>query len=348
MPALRALVLAGLACACAGARADDDAVAAPWSAAERAQVLSLGPWPPAPAPEAADPVADRPAAVALGELLFHSARLAEAGGVRCATCHEPWRGFADGRPLALGAAAGTRRTPGLRDVAAVHRRFGWDGVETALWRQSLRPLRDPREMPASDAHVAALLRDDAALAARYAAAFGAPPGADDARVTADAGRALAAYVGTLASPPTAFDRWRDAWAARPDAAPPPGLPAAALRGLRLFVGRAGCVACHRGPGLSDDARHASLVSSPGADGRPDRGRDGAGFRTPGLRGTAAAGPWMHDGSRARLCDALEPHARWPDGSAPAPLAAGARDDLAAFLRTLAAAPSPTPAACEDE
>ncbi|MGN6528545.1 MAG: cytochrome-c peroxidase [Burkholderiaceae bacterium] len=348
-PLLRGLVLAALACACAGAWADAsaDGAGAPWPAADRARVLAFGPWPPAPVRDADEPAPGRSAAAALGEQLFHSARLADAQGVRCATCHEPWRGFADGRPLALGLAAGTRRTPGLLDVATTHRRFGWDGVETALWRQSLRPLRDPREMPAADAHVAGLLRGDPALAARYAAVFGAPPGADDARVVEDVGHVLAAYVGTLASPPTPFDRWRDAWAAQPGGPPPPGLSPAALRGLRLFTGRGGCAACHRGAGFTDDARHESLVLSPGPDGIADRGADGGGFRTPGLRGAATAGPWMHDGSRARLCDALRPHALLPDGAVPARLDAAARRDVAAFLRTLAATPTSADTPCDD-
>jgi hypothetical protein len=48
----------------------------------------------------------------------------------------------------------------------------------------------------------------------------------------------------------------------------------------------------------------------------------------------STGPWMHDGSAARLCDALRPHAADP-GVAPPALTAAERGDLAAFLRTLA-------------
>ena len=65
-------------------------------------------------------------------------------------------------------AAGSRNTPSLLD-AARHRRYGWDGAHDQLWAQSLRPLEDAREMPASAAQVAALVRGDAALSARFAA-----------------------------------------------------------------------------------------------------------------------------------------------------------------------------------
>lgn len=324
-------IVALLALAC-GARAleiRDDGL----TSGERAAVLALGPWPQPPMHDPANPASGQAQGVALGEALFHSARLSPTG-VRCASCHEPWRGFTDGRVVARGVAAGSRNTPSLLD-AARHRRFGWDGARDALWAQSLRPLADPREMPATDADVAALLRDDAHLAARYAVAFGASPGADDARVTRDAGLALAAYVETLASPRTPFDDWR-ANVPNADARFPP----AARRGLRLFVGAAGCAACHAGPTFSDDAFHASLAHSPGPDGRPDPGHPGAipnAFRTPGLRGVAATAPYLHDGSAARLCDAVHPHAA--DAGAPPPsLTDAQRSDLVAFLATLSPQP----------
>ena len=162
-----ALVLALVASSSTrAARRDGDA----FTSAELAAILALGPWPATPAVARDAHGARKPASgdargIALGEALFHSARLSDAGGVRCASCHEPWRRFTDGRAVALGVAAGTRNTPTLLDVAA-HRRFGWDGANDDLAQQSLRPLRDPREMPASAAHVAALLREDGDLRAR--------------------------------------------------------------------------------------------------------------------------------------------------------------------------------------
>jgi len=308
---------------------------------ERSAILALGPWPPAPVRDEANPASGNPGGVALGESLFFGPRLS-ATGLRCASCHEPWRHFADGRAVARGVAAGSRNTPSLLD-AARHRRYGWDGARDQLWQQSLRPLQDAREMPAAPAHVAALMRGDAALSARYAAIFGAPPGADDARVTRDVGLALAAYVETLATPRTPFDDWRDRLANASDGAEPPAsdaFPEAARRGLRLFVGSAGCSACHGGPTLSDDAFHVSRVQSMTTPGVLDHGHgDGPAsvFRTPGLRDVAATAPYFHDGSAARLCDAVRPHAA--DGGNAPPLDAAQRRDLVAFLRALSSDPS---------
>ena len=327
------VALLGLACSRPAVATD----AATLTLDERTAILALGPWPPAPVHDARNPASGRPAGIALGEALFHSARLSPTG-LRCATCHEPWRHFADGRTVAQGIARGSRNTPSLLD-AAQHRHFGWDGARDDLAAQSLRPLEDAREMPATAAQVAAFMRGDAALAARYASVFGGPPGDDDARVVRDVGLALAAYVEPLASPRSPFDDWRDRLAGAPGAAEPASsdaFPAAARRGLRLFVGRAACAGCHAGPSFSDDALHVSLIHSLAAPDTPDAGHPGGpanAFRTPGLRDVAATAPWLHDGSAARLCDAVQPHAADP-GTVPPLLTAAERSDLVAFLRSV--------------
>jgi cytochrome c peroxidase len=322
-----------LALACGRTAASDADALAP---RERSAVLALGPWPLPATHDARNPASGRPAGIALGEALFHSARLSPTG-LRCASCHEPWRRFTDGRVVAQGVATGSRNTPSLLDVA-LHHRYGWDGARDDLGAQSLRPLDDAREMPATAAQVAAFVRGDATTAARYAQVFGDAPGADDARVRRDVGLALAAYLETLSSSGTPFDEWRERLARTGDTASSAAFPAAARRGLRLFVGRAGCAACHAGPAFSDDALHVSRVHSLAAPGVPDDGHPGGpvnAFRTPGLRGAAATGPWFHDGSASRLCDAVRPHDADPGRALPA-LGDAERGDLVAFLRTLSA------------
>jgi len=340
---LRAAAAAGallaFAFAPAVAAVDGDALAP----GERAAILALGPWPPAAPRDPRNVASGRPEGVAFGEALFHSPRLSPTG-LRCASCHEPWRHFADGRAVAQGLAAGARNTPSLQDIAD-HRRYGWDAARDDLGAQSLRPLADAREMPATPAQLAAFVRGDAATAARYAQVFGEPPGPDDERIRHDIGSALAAYVETLRSPRTPFDDWRDRLADGREPDPSDAFPAAARRGLRLFVGRAGCVACHAGATFGDDAVHVSLVHSMAAPGVPDDGHPAGppnAFRTPGLRDVAATAPYLHDGRAARLCDAVQPHAA-DEGQAPPALSASERSDLVAFLRTLSAHPSDDPA-----
>jgi cytochrome c peroxidase len=286
--------------------------------------------------------------------------------LRCASCHAPWRQFTDGRARALGAEAGGRNTPSLLNVRQQHW-FGWDGANDSLWSQSIRPMLDVREMRSDAAHVAQALRDDETLKRLYALAFGHAPPADDETALVDAGKALAAYQETLTSERTPFDALRDGLA-HGDVDAVRRYPVAAQRGLRLFIGSGRCVACHAGPNFSDGEFHRSSITSTLHDGTDDSGRvlglkkqlaspyardsrfsDEAGaarkpasqpaeagaFRTPGLREVSATAPYMHDGSIANLCDALQPHAALEGRPMPA-LTLAERRDVVAFLRTLSA------------
>ena len=258
---MRARLVALLFCIAGVAHAD-----------ERARILSHGPWPP-PAPRDAG----KRELIALGERLFFEPRLSGTGSVLCASCHVPYRAFQDGRARAFGLEEVDRNTPTLLNVA-FYRRYGWDGARTELALQSVRPLLEPREMRSSAAHVAAFVRQR--LANDYASAFGAPPPADDQRVLADVGVALAAYQSTLVTRRTPFDDFRDALE-RGDAAAMARF--AAQRGLRVFVNK--CSECHAGPLFSN----GSIV---------------AGVRVPALRNVALTAPYMHDGSVATLSEAV--------------------------------------------
>ena len=338
----------------------------PWRPDELASIASLGPWPPPPVRDASNRVSGRAEAAALGEVLFHSTRLSTVGGLRCASCHAPWRHFTDGRARALGAEPGARNTPSLLNVRQQHW-FGWDGANDSLWAQSIRPMLDAREMRSDAAHVAQALRDDETLKRLYALAFSHAPPTDDETALVDVGKALAAYQETLTSERTPFDAVRDALA-RGDVDAVQRYPAAAQRGLRLFIGSGRCIACHAGPNFSDGEFHRSPITSTLHDGSVDSGRvlglkklvaspyardsrfnDEAGaarkpasqpaeagaFRTPGLREVSTTAPYMHDGSIANLCDALRPHAALEGRPMPA-LALAERRDVVAFLRTLSA------------
>jgi cytochrome c peroxidase len=128
--------------------------------------------------------------------------------------------------------------------------FGWDGGHDNLWSASLRPILDRREMGGSAARTARVLRGNATLACHYTEAFGTAPAAGDPSLLVNVAKAIAAWQETLVSPPTAFDRFRDALA-RGNAEAAAAYPAAAKRGLRLFLGRGQCATCHAGPLFSN-------------------------------------------------------------------------------------------------
>ena len=254
-----------------------------FSADERTRILAHGPWPPPPAADPGNALAGRPAAIALGRQLFFEPRLSAGARLACASCHLPQRDFSDGRPRALGHAGQPldRHTPSLLN-AAQQRWWGWDGAFDSLWSQALQPLLSPQEMGGQPAAIADLLHNDARLACLWRQAHGQAPGADATSLLLPLAKALAAYVATLQSGRTPFDRFRDALA-RGDRVEAARYPLAAQRGLRLFIGRGNCSLCHAGPlfsngefgdigapffsrpGVVDPGRHggiAALLASP--------------------------------------------------------------------------------------
>lgn len=335
--AVAGLLLAGAALSWSIAViAADDAPA--FSASEKRRVLQHGPW---PAPAVRDPsnrASGDPAAIALGHRLFFDPRLSVGNGVSCASCHEPTRAWTDGRARGQGLSVVDRNTPTVLD-AGHHRWQSWDGRADSLWAQSVQPILDPREMGASAAHVAGVLRGDPSLACLYAKAFKSPIAqeTDDERALVNAGKALAAFVERINSGRTPFDDYRDALA-RNDAAAAARYPASSARGLKMFVGTGNCSLCHFGatftngefhdvgvpfslrPGHVDSGRFAGIkqlqasrfnLLGPYSD---DASRASAlktrqvdlqqtnfgQFKTPSLRNVALTAPYMHDGRYATL------------------------------------------------
>jgi cytochrome c peroxidase len=279
-------------------------------------------------------------AIELGEKLFFEPRLSPSGKVLCATCHAPFRGWQDARPRAFGLEEVERNTQGLFNVR-YQRWFGWDGAGDSLWAQSVRPILDAREMGGSPAHAAALVRGDPELACRYRQVFGAPPPAADQAVLAGVGKALAAFQETLVSGRAPFDDFRDALE-KGDRAAAARYPLAAQRGLRIFVGRGNCNACHVGAAFTNSEFHDTGIPFFVKGGGVDPGRhagirklegnplsllgayndDASGasavktrqvslehrnfgeFKTPSLRNVAQTAPYMHNGSLATLADVV--------------------------------------------
>ncbi|HLS56537.1 MAG TPA: cytochrome c peroxidase [Zeimonas sp.] len=313
-----------------------------FSADEIARIVSHGPWPPPPARDPSNRASGHPGAIALGQRLFSDPALSAAGSISCASCHDPGRGFTDGKARAVGLARHDRNTQGLLD-AGDWRWFGWDGGADTLWAATLRPLLSPVEMGSDPARIAARLRPDASAMRVIEPLFGPQP--DDESLAVAAAKSIAAWVETRRSPRTAFDAFRDA-IARGDAAQAARYPAAARRGLKLFVGRGNCGTCHVGPAFSnsefhdvgrpfvvepgrvDPGRHAGIrrvqrdrynLLGPFNDERgaaPGRSRamqtrtvvlqhrNWGEWRTPTLRGLCATAPYMHDGSLATLRDVV--------------------------------------------
>jgi cytochrome c peroxidase len=274
-----ARAVSGAACALLAGMspAQQDLAAKPaFTDAEIKIILSHGPWPAFAQPDPSNRVSGQAEAIEFGTRLFFDQRLSAKGTVACASCHVPERNWQDNLRRGVGMSEVDRNTPTLMNLAA-SRWYGWDGASDSLWSQSLRPILDERELAATPRHVAQLVRNDEQLSCRYRKAFGALPSpADDEAVLVDVGKALAAFQETLVSGRTPFDRFRDVLAGveRPSLGT---YSEPAQRGLRIFIGKGGCTACHSGPNFTSGEFFSTGLSRFAPRGQQDPGRQ-AGIR----------------------------------------------------------------------
>lgn len=254
------------------------------------------------APVSAMPVVPvAPAVAALGQRLFNDPRLSRSNAVACISCHSPAHSFADNKRVSVGhdGRLGQRNTPGLLGVAQITPLF-WDGRASTLEEQALGPLQHPDEMAMDAAALPAKLATQGDYAAQFDAAFGKGAGVTLARILT----ALADYQRTLLPPVTRFDTFLEGRRT--------ALNDRELLGLHLFRTKARCMTCHSGALLTDQQFHNLGLSNYGSRKYEDLGRylatgkneDVGKFRTPGLRGVAQSGPWMHNGAFAQMVGML--------------------------------------------
>ncbi len=268
--ALTALAAGGAVLAWAGPAAESPAARVTFTDSEIQTILSHGPWPARAPNDPSNRVSGKWNAIDLGTRLFFDQRLSASGEIACARCHVPEFNWTDNLRRGSGVAEVDRNTPTLMNLVA-QRWFGWDGAADSLWAQSLRPIVDKRELASTPRHVAQLVREDRDLSCRYRRTFGvAPSPTDDEAVFVDVGKVLAAFVETLVSGPTPFDRFREDLAnGKPPATWNYSEPA--QRGLKIFIA-SGCTSCHAGPNFTTGEFFSTGLSKTAPAGKPDPGR----------------------------------------------------------------------------
>lgn len=237
------------------------------------------------------------AKVALGRQLFFDPRLSADDTISCGTCHEPEHAWANHNPVDIGIRGkkGARNSGTILDTAYMDFQF-WDGRARTLEEQALGPIHNPVEMGSTLDDVVRKLGAIEGYRTQFKAVFGA-------EVTTDGiAKAIAAFERTVLSGPSPHDRYV--------AGDRSAMPPSAVRGLRLFNGKARCRTCHGGPMLSDQGFHNIGVGMDRPE--PDIGReavtkdpkDRGRFKTPSLRNVALTWPYMHDGSFRSLADVV--------------------------------------------
>ena len=218
-----------------------------------------------------------------GRELFFDTRLSRDRTVACASCHDPQRGFTDGRSVAIGVfnRVGRRSAPTLVN-RGYGRSFFWDGRAATLEEQVLQPIQDPNEMDMTLPEVSARV--------------GMP--------IEEVARSLATFVRSLLSGNSPFDRFVNGDRS--------ALTGEQQRGMQLFRGKANCTACHVGPTFSDERFHNTGVAwregwlqDEGRSAVTGRSEDSGAFKTPTLREISRTAPYMHDGSLLTLADVID-------------------------------------------
>lgn len=207
----------------------------------------------------------------------------DAGKVACTGCHQLDNGGADRRSrpgtVSLGVNYGLRNAPTVINAAYSDVANGgwqlWDGRRDSLWTVALGPLEGANEHAGSRLQYAHIIYDR--YRAIYEEVFGeAMPDLSDTdrfppagkpgqptfdgmamadkgainRIYANLGKAIEAYERRLVSnnfEPSPFDKMLDG----DETAMTPG----AVRGARLFIGKAACNECHRGSTFTDFRFH---------------------------------------------------------------------------------------------
>jgi cytochrome c peroxidase len=308
------------------------------AASASAAKLTAPPLPPTPVglPELEVPADDplTPAKVALGKQLFFDKRLSKDFTSSCETCHEPEKGWTDGKPLSqkVGGATNTRHSPTLYDVA-YGKSFMWDGRTDSLEKTVADAWQ--AQMGADPPTIAASIAKIPGYAGQFKAIFGGDPTPDTIV------KAIASFVRTIRSGGSPWDHFEkgEKRAVGDDV----------QRGFELFKGKAGCAQCHSGPLYTDDDFHDTGVGFDKPE--PDLGRgkvagddklNGA-FKTPTLRSVSTHPPYLHDGRALSLEQAVEfmlaggikeKNKGLDPKLKPVKLTSKEKDDLLAFLKAL--------------
>lgn len=196
---------------------------------------------PLPVKEAA-----KDSAVAMGRRLFFDARISGDGGLSCATCHDPRKGFGDGLALSK-AYPGTkyfRNAPTL--INTVHKAdfadvgWAWDGRMGANLNDVMRNEITETTIMNMDMRIMhERMKQDPVYVEMCAENYGGDCSSGKAR------KALVAFVSSLVSKDAPFDTGAMSGQAR--------------RGRALFEGKAGCIQCHNGAYFSDGKPHNTGV-----------------------------------------------------------------------------------------
>jgi len=285
------------------------------SAAVHAGFEPFQPLPPQPPIPSDNP--QTPAKVALGKQLYFDKRLSATYTVSCNGCHNVMSAGDDGKAVSRGALGkqGNRSAPTLYNVAYQTVYF-WDGRAASLEAAIKEHLISPTEMGMKDATVVV---ERIWATGDYKKIFADAFGQGVALSYDTIAQALAAYIRTLRTPDSDFDRYL-----RGDEK---AISKQAKRGYDQFI-EVGCASCHfwvnlsgpvpglafemgegfyelfpNYPNMKEETRYR-LADDVGRYNVTQDETDRRMWRVPVLRNIALTAPYFHNGSVKTLQEAI--------------------------------------------
>ena len=280
--------------------------------------------------------ADNPnnaAASSLGERLFFDPILSVDSSISCGSCHKPELGFAtnDRVTPVVGGVLGKRNSPSLLNVG-FQPYFMREGGVPSLEMQVLVPLGDATEMAHNVVDAVRRLNRNTSYRNEFLTVYG------DTASAFLLVRALANFERTLVDFDAPFDHFIQGDAT--------ALSNEAIKGGKLFYGKAACVQCHSGVLLTDFgfANNGTAIVDSTDYGRElltNESGDRYVFKVPSLRRVQITAPYMHDGSVSTLADVVEQyntgganHSYTDSRIEPLGLSGSEKAQLVAFLEAL--------------
>jgi len=268
--------------------------------------------------------------VLLGEALFNDTHLSRDNTVSCASCHNLATGGTDQQPGSIGinGVVGSINAPTIFNSASNFKQF-WDGRADTLEAQIDGPIHSDSEMGSSWPEVISKLKRSPQYVSDFEALYAG--GIQEANIK----DAIATFERSLITPDSPFDQYlRGNKTAISDEE---------KNGYQIFK-TYGCISCHQGVGVGGNMFQsfgvmADYFANKGKATKADLGRfnvtgdenDRYVFKVPSLRNVEKTAPYFHDGSAARLEDAVEVMGWYQLGRK---LSSDEVDLLVKFLKTL--------------
>ncbi|MDH5751011.1 MAG: photosynthetic protein synthase I [Deltaproteobacteria bacterium] len=292
---------------------------------------------------------------AIGKRLFFDKRLSGDVALSCSSCHDPTKGFADGKPLsdAYPGTEGFRNTPSVINTTFKDAWFHDGRIGTDLNDVTREMITETIWMNMDMRIMQERIKQDPVYIKMFADAGWGEPSNGKVR------NAIPEYLKSLTSRNAPFDSGK--------------MSAAAKAGQSIFTGKGGCVKCHNGPLFSDQKlhklgvpenkeifqkplRHVAFIAftkSMGIDNYMNLRQDPGGairnnykenlgtFMTPSLRELKYTAPYMHNGMLKTLKDVVDFYNKGAgkgSGLKALKLSSKEQSDLVAFLEALSGDP----------